>query len=874
MLTEYCIPLSDSRAILENVGGKGASLARLYRAGLPVPGGFHVTTAAYQQFVAVNNLQPAICLALQKAELSTPGSLDAVSDAIRQEFSRGGIPEDIAAAIRQAYLGLSEKTPMVAVRSSATAEDLPDLSFAGQQETYLNIQGAPAVLEAVKRCWASLWTARALSYRSLHNIDHDSVSLGVVVQLLIPADAAGILFSAHPVTGQRDRVMISAAWGLGEAIVSGAVTPDTVIVDKQTGRVITRETADKQTMTVCLEGGTGEQPVPENIRRAPVLSDKEAADLTHLSEKIETLFEMPVDIEWVRTEKKMSIVQARPITTLPEPEPAPRIHWKLPKGQYAAMRNNIVELMVDPLTPLFDTLGRTAINASLQRLMTLFFGRPGVVPEEIIISVNGYAYNNGSLRLVSLLRVLFDIPGILRRMFTGAVERWTEIGLPRYAAAVEHWQSMGWREFSAKELVGAARELSEAAFDAYGALVSGVIPAAWISEAVFTFTYNLLIKQRSDPPPPVFLLGFDSIPIRAEKSLYDLTEWVRLQTELAAYLVNTPAPQLATHLKDDRRPSGVDPEAWGAWQNRFQAHLVQYGHTIYNLDFANPVPADDPTALLETCRLFIIQQGANPYSRQKAAALRREQAVQSMLMRLKGLRLKLFNKSIHAAQRFAPLREDGLADVGLSYPLLRQMLLELGRRFTVGGLIQCPEDIFWLNQDEVEQAADRLDRGEPLNSLSSAVPPRKTAWRAAKLATPPTRLPHLTVPGLLLKMRGGSSTRRGGDTIKGVAASPGRATGSACVVNSPQDFGQMKPGDVLVAAITTPAWTPLFARAAAIVTDVGGPLSHGSIVAREYGIPAVLGTGDATRRIHSGQVITVDGSAGVVFVGKKRKAGD
>jgi len=219
------------------------------------------------------------------------------------------------------------------------------------------------------------------------------------------------------------------------------------------------------------------------------------------------------------------------------------------------------------------------------------------------------------------------------------------------------------------------------------------------------------------------------------------------------------------------------------------------------------------------------------------------------------------------AQRFAPLREDGLADVGLGYPLLRQMLRELGRRFTAGGLIEKPDDVFWLTKDEVAQAAARLDGSEALSPLGMAVSQRKAAWRAARRVTPPMMLPQMKLLGFdLMELKAGRGRKQKGNTIKGVAASPGTVTAPACVLHGPEDFSKMKPGDLLVAAITTPAWTPLFARAAGVVTDVGGPLSHGSIVAREYGIPAVLGTGVATQRIHSGQIITVDGSAGKVIL--------
>jgi pyruvate,water dikinase len=336
---------------------------------------------------------------------------------------------------------------------------------------------------------------------------------------------------------------------------------------------------------------------------------------------------------------------------------------------------------------------------------------------------------------------------------------------------------------------------------------------------------------------------------------------------LPSYLKDTPAAQLAAQLGDGQAPPGVKQDDWQEWQNRFQAHLEQYGHTIYDLDFASPVPADDPAPLLETCRVFLSGQGGNPHTRQQAAAERREQAMQATLQRLKRLRLRLFRKFVAPAQRFAPLREDGLADVGLSYPLLRQMLRELGRRFVAGGMIETPDDIFWLNEDEVEQAAAQLDRGQALSRLSAEISQRQASWRAARRATPPIMLPQIRFLGKDMEaLKAARAMKRNGDMLKGVATSPGRVTAPARVLHGPEDFGQMRTGDVLVAAITTPAWTPLFVRAAAVVTDVGGPLSHGSIVAREYGIPAVLGTGTATKRIRSGQMITVDGSEGQVYL--------
>jgi len=835
-------------------GGKGGSLARLSQAGYPVPDGFVILPTAFEDNALTSEAWTQVQVYLNRLR-----GTDGKADTLR---------------------------PMTfAVRSSAMSEDSAQASFAGEFETVLNVHTDEEIRHAIHTVYHSRQSERVRAYSQAKGMMPTQAGgmheVAVVVQQLVHAESSGVLFTAHPVTGQRDQAMISAAWGLGEAIVGGMVTPNTLIVDKATSRVLTRETADKQVMTVCLGSGTKEQPVPETKRNAPVLSDEQAAELVQLGVRIETLYGMPMDIEWTLAKGTFAIVQARPITALPEPEPLVPTEWKLPKGMYSAMRNNIVELMADPLTPLFGTLGRAAINTSFHRLLTDFFGRPDCMPEEIIIAVNKYAYYNGSLTLGQLARILLGSVGMLKYMFTGAVERWTEAGRPHYVATVERWQAARWRELPSTELLSTARELAEAAIDGYLALVSGVLPAAWISEALFTITYGKLIKRRDDPTAPTYLLGFDSIPIQAEKALYDLAEWIRARAELAAYLTDTPTAQLADQyvhfvqykLGNGETPPGVDADDWRQWQSRFQAHLQQYGHTIYNLDFSNPVPADDPAPLLETSKLFISGQGVNPHTRQQAAAERREQATQAVLNRLKGLRLKLFRKFIAPAQRYAPLREDGLADVGLSYPLLRQMLRELGRRFVEGGMVEQPDDIFWLNQDEVEQAAARLDRGEALDCLSATIPQRKAAWRAARRATPPMMLPQMKFLGIdvgeLKARKGGGLT---GDTLKGVAASPGRVTATARVLHAPEDFSQMMHGDVLVAAITTPAWTPLFARAAAIVTDIGGPLSHGSIVAREYGIPAVLGTGAATKRIRSGQVITVDGSAGVVTLSKSEES--
>jgi len=373
-------------------GGKGGSLARLAQAGYPVPDGFVLLPAAF----AGDELLP-------EAWAQARAHLDR-------------------------YRGTKGK-PAFAVRSSAMSEDSAQASFAGEFETVLNVSTDDDIRQAIHTVVRSRQSERVQAYSAAHgmNAAHE---IAVIVQELVRAECSGVLFTANPVTGQRDQAMISAAWGLGEAIVGGLVTPDTLIVDKATGDVVNRKTADKQVMTVRLESGTKEQPVPEAKRRSPALSDSQAAELVRLGIGIESLYGMPVDIEWVLADDRFAIVQARPITALPEPEPPPPTEWKLPKGQYVAMRNNIVELMADPLTPLFATLGRKAINASMGRLLTDFFGKP-MMPEELIVTVNEYAYYNGSMTVGQMAQILLGGVGIMKRMFTGAVERWTDSGTRR-----------------------------------------------------------------------------------------------------------------------------------------------------------------------------------------------------------------------------------------------------------------------------------------------------------------------------------------------------------------------------------------------------------------------------------------------------------
>lgn len=442
------------RGDLDEAGGKGANLGELARAGFPVPPGFVLTTAAYQDFVNANGIAGRI---LELGALPAGASNDDYDTAARQVrslFSESIMPEEIAGELRAAYDRLSQQTTAagsdsppatrarVAVRSSATAEDLASASFAGQQDTYLNIAGAGAVTGAVIDCWASLWNARAMAYRSRNGVDPATVRLAVVIQRMVDADSAGVLFTANPATGRRDQTLISAGWGLGESVVSGAVASDDIVVDPAAGRVEHRRTADKDVMTVYDGTATAEQPVPERKRREPVLDDEAAAVLARQGTAIAKHFGAPQDIEWARAAGEFFILQTRPITALPEPSADAPTEWPLPYPKGLYFRASIVEQLPDPLSPLFADLIDGAVVKSLNALMAEAFGKNVVRPGDIALpTINGYAYyyyNNAGMRRV-LGKSLTAVRGLTQGKAHMGIKGWREHSRPRYRGLVKFW---------------------------------------------------------------------------------------------------------------------------------------------------------------------------------------------------------------------------------------------------------------------------------------------------------------------------------------------------------------------------------------------------------------------------------------------------
>jgi pyruvate,water dikinase len=855
-------------------GGKGANLGEMTAAGFPVPPGFVLTTEAYDSFVKENGLQEQIVDLASKVSAGDALSGEAASKAISRLFLTAGMPEAIRADLLAAYADLvAEGETAVAVRSSATAEDLPTASFAGQYDSFLNIQGESALLEAVMNCWASLWTARALSYRMRQGIGPVAVSLAVVVQQLVPASYAGILFTANPLDGEREQIVINGTWGLGEAIAGGQVTPDTVIVDKPNQQILSRETSIKRMMTVRAATGTEAQPVPQAQQNQQVLDDSTALELARYGVQIEAHYGLPVDVEWAISGGKINILQARPITHLP-PAPLRDVRWEPLRPGSVWMRRQVVEHMPEPLSPLFDELYlQEGLDQSMQAFADFMSELSGlkidiweIIQPPFATTVNGYAYSLASFeispKLIPFVLQIYIV--VLPKMIRHLYPRWRDESLPSYRARIDHWKNIDLANAPDEDLLRGVRELAheDAAYWFAAAVPLGL---ARITDSVLDAFLKRVAARRGWsngrlPTSGAYLWGFPSKTVEAQVQLEAIASKINGSETLREQVLNTPAAQLLQLLAGH-------PEGHSAMGDLRQ-YLDTYGHQVYNLDFAVPTLAGDPIPVLLSLKTAVAHPEQDARARQAELAQEREMLVRRTELSLSPILRPVFRRLLSWAQRYAPVREEALFYVGAAWPALRQLALELGQRLTEAGSLNAADDVFYLRSAELMSAsrarADGLGRPE----LATLAQERRALREARKRLDPPLVVPPdgrmkfgpIDMAMFEPKPRAASS----GPTLEGFAVSPGQATAPASVIRSPEDFDKMAPDTILVCTSTTPAWTPLFARAKGLVTDIGGTLAHGSIVAREYGIPAVMGTGAATQRIENGQLIRVDGDAGAV----------
>jgi pyruvate,water dikinase len=902
----------DLRAVdagmLPLVGGKAANLGELLLAGLPVPDGFCLTTEAYRKVTgAPSNVLPGLAFvhaALKPAPGSNapasagpvdPGALADLAAGARSAILAAPMPPDIAAAVEQAYGALGPDVP-VAVRSSATAEDLPFASFAGQQDTYLNVVGARAVLDAVRKCWASLWTDRATSYRAGLDIDPADVALAVVVQRMVDADTAGVLFTANPVTGRRGHAVIDASPGLGEAVVSGAVNPDHYVVDSLTGRVLERKPGDKTVAVRAVAGGGTETVDISGTSDYPSLTDSQAGALAALGRQAEQYFGAPQDIEWaIDGEGTVWLTQSRPITTLyPVPMRYGATQPDRP-GPRAYLCFSLAQGLTRPITPM----GRAALRLIASSVATaagfnvpepergpspyaeagqrIYFDLTTPLRSTVGRRVVPRVFDIMEARSAAVMRQLFDNPafsvtrrtplGLLRHVVPAAVRakapETVVRGVFRPRAALRRLDRFT-QEFeaglAAPAAAGPAERLDHAETllrTRLFAIVPAILPLPALGFAMLGLAGKLVPGHRWDALQPVLRGLPNNVTTEMDLELWRLAGAIRDDSDSREALTTQDPSYLAREFHAGRLPARLD-----AGLTRF---LDRYGHrAVAEIDVGMPRWSDDPAHILNVLANYLRLEdpGLAPDVQFSRAVEDAEAQVAILVARARSrsaVHARLVRAALDRARLFAGLREQPKYQLVLGLAEVRRQLLHVGNALADDGTLNQPDDIFFLDFSEAREAV--RGRGGDGAAVRELVAERRAAyeWELGRRHIPRVLLSDGTEPEAL---QAASATAVPG-ALTGSPASAGSVTGPARVILDPAG-AHLEPGEILVAPSTDPGWTPLFLTAGGLVMEMGGANSHGAVVAREYGIPAVVGVPDATGRITTGQRITVDGGAGTI----------
>ncbi|MDT8898104.1 PEP/pyruvate-binding domain-containing protein [Thermanaerothrix sp. 4228-RoL] len=894
MSTSYLLPLTSSAALDLNLsGGKGANLARLTQAGLPVPDGVVLSTAAYREFVRANHLEVVLAPACQANPNAPLADLEALSVTIRQAFHAAPIPTEIAAAIQEWYRQAGQ--PLLAVRSSATTEDLPGLSFAGQQDTFLNVQGDDALLQAVVRCWSSLWTARAIGYRLYHRVPQHDLALAVILQVMVPSQVAGVMFTANPLTGKRNEVVINAAFGLGEALVSGRVEPDEYVVDAHAQRILTKSLGRKVPFAA-----EGKLTPPEATPPVQALSDEAILTLAQLGQRIEALYHFPQDIEWAWVDGLFYILQSRPITALyplPDGLPEQPLHVLFSMGAVQGMLDPITPLGREIILHLFVAGGRLLgyhLTPTTQRavwvagerlwvnltpLLHTRVGRRfvplmlGLVEPSTQQAVQDLLDDpqigwDAPVRLSTRLRLLrFGLPllgNVLLNLLTPDQRREALIARfedflnaleadlrrlpPDPRAKLEALSDAIPRLFRA--LPGKVRLLIAIVATGIGSLnllrlLAGQIPAGTQGRSRQEWDTLVLELTRSLPYNPTTAMDL---------ALWAMAQGLR-QHPLAREELTTLAPAA---LAAAYRAGHLAAET----QQQVSQFLARYGRRgLAEFDLGRPRWNEDPTSVFAILQTYLNWNEQQPTPDQ-VAAQGEARAHHALTLLEAGIRhTPLGWLKVHLV-RFLGRRVRAL--LGLrEYPkfflvrvmgAIREVLLAAGRELCAQGVLSQPDDLVFLTLDELHAFA--RDPG-------SAVWHERIAQRRQVYER---EMRRRQVPRLLLSdgrafYAGISVKEESETTLWGSPVSPGIAEGRVRIVFDPRQ-AELQPGEILVCPGTDPSWTPLFLSAAGLIMEVGGMMTHGAVVAREYGLPAVVGVDRATQRLHNGQRIRLDGATG------------
>ncbi|MER5625256.1 PEP/pyruvate-binding domain-containing protein [Streptosporangium sp. NPDC002544] len=885
--------------MLPLVGGKAANLGVLTTAGLPVPPGLCVTTEAYRRVTERTALKDLLT-ALATTPAEDVAALNALAAKARETVLTAPVPDDIADVARSGANG------PVAVRSSATAEDLPHASFAGQQDTYLNVIGADAVLDAVRRCWASLWTDRAVAYRAANGIDHGTVRLAVVIQEMVQSEVAGVMFTANPVTGRRREAVIDASPGLGEAVVSGAVNPDHFVLDTATGRITERRLGDKQVAVRSLAGGGVEHvETPADPVESACVTDTQLAALAELGDRVERHYGAPQDIEWaIDAAGVLWLTQARPITTLyPIPhhaEPAAS-----PAGGAPAVTGDtriyfcfsLAQGLHRPITPMGMSAFRL-LSSSVSEILgmpvadrpagappvaeaggRLFFDVTGLIRSRVGRVLFPKVLDVMEARSARVLRGLFDDPrfGVTQPSLRPPLRRAMRIAarfhIPRRFVRALRDPASAHRDVEllrerlrgrlpaprgatpAERLDHVERMLGGQIFP----LLPTIAPAAAAGFAMLGLA-ALVLGDRARPGElETVLRGLPhNVTTEMDLALWRLAARIREDGEAASLLLGTPAAELA-----ERFHAGTLPGVLGDGLADF---LSGYGvRAVAEIDLGLPRWSEEPTHILGVLANYLRLEdpALAPDALFARGATEATVMIKTLSGRAGGPRGRLVRFALGRTRALAGLREMPKYVVVTALAAMRAELLAVGAELASRGLLSRADDVFFLTFHEARAA------------LGSPASPRAIAPTEATLgdlvarrrAEAARELRRRHVPRVLLSdgtEPEATAVRAPVDgALTGTPASAGTVTGAARVVLDPVG-AHLEPGEILVCPSTDPGWTPLFLTAGGLVMEMGGANSHGAVVAREYGIPAVVGVSGATEHIVTGQEITVDGASGVV----------
>ncbi|MFC1411872.1 rifamycin-inactivating phosphotransferase [Streptacidiphilus sp. N1-12] len=853
------------------VGGKGAQLGALSRIdGVRVPVGFCVTTDAFRRVMAQ---APSIDDRLDELSRLAPDDREAISTLsaeIRRTIEGIAVPDDLAAAITRALARFGGEQTACAVRSSATAEDLPTASFAGQQDTYLNVVGPAAILRDVRRCWASLFTERAVTYRQRNGIDHRTVHMAVVVQQMVFPQAAGILFTADPVSGNRRVSTVDAGFGLGEAMVSGLVNPDVFAV--RDGEVVARTIAAKQRAVQGLPGGgTQEVAIDPQRQEQPALTDPQVLRLVQLGRRIEAHFGRPQDIEWCLAEDGFQIVQSRPITTL---FPLPRAD---DQGNHVYVSVGHQQMMTDPMKPLGYSMWQLTAMVPMHeaggRLFVDITARLGPpASRAALLELMG----KGDPLIRDALETVLDrgdfVPSLPDPAPAAAPGGPPASGAP---APIETDPAIvtGLIERSRASVAALRRDIrtktGPALFDFLleafeehkrvlgeplniQVIMAGMEATWWLND---TLQEWLGEKNAADT---LTLSAPGNVTSEMGLALLDVADVVRPHPELVAFLQRVDD---AEDLEDVAFLDGLAKLTGGAEaRDAIEAYLDRYGmRCVGEIDITRPRWRERPATLvpliLDNVRIFEPGAAERRFAHGRQQAQQKEQEVLARLRALPDGERKAdeAKRMIDRVRTFIGYREYPKYGIVSRYFVYKQALLEEAERLVRANVVDEREDVFFLTFQEFHDVVrtGRVDR--------ELIQQRKEAFRSYQALTPPR---VLTSDGEAL-----SGAYRRDDApvgaLVGLPVSAGTVEGRARVILD-MAKADLEAGDILVTVHTDPSWSPLFVGITGLVTEVGGLMTHGAVIAREYGLPAVVGVEHATRLIPDGQRIRVHGTNGYV----------